>query len=100
GAAAGAAVLGALEADALLAPEGRLGEVQLQRIAQVLPGGPLAPEPEQIPEDGVEEVGHPSEIVLRERQVDGAEAIEVRAAVLVAEDGVGQRDLLEALLRG
>jgi hypothetical protein len=97
------AVLGALEDDGLLAAEGGLLEVELDRVAEVAPGRRLlAREPEQIAEQGVEELRRPGDVGGAERAgapLDGAEAVVVRPLVLVGEDGVGDRQLLEALLR-
>src|SRR5262249_28376345 len=73
GTAALAAVLGPVEADGLLAAQRRLGEVELERVAQVLPRGALAAEAEQVAEHGVEEVGHLGDVgVDTEGEIDGA----------------------------
>src|SRR6185437_8725350 len=87
GAEAGAAVFRPLEGDGLLAPERRLLEVDLQRVAHVAPGR-LAParEPEQIAGE-------------RPGDVDRPEPVVVHPLLLVGEDGVGDRQLLELLLR-
>ena len=101
GAQAGAAVLRPLEGDGLLTAERRLLEVDLQRVAHVAPGG-LAPagQAEQIAEERVEELRRRGDVraAERARTVDGAEAVVVPPLLLVGEDGVGDRQLLEPLL--
>jgi hypothetical protein len=94
GAEAGAAVLRALEGDRLLAPQRRLLEVDLQRVAHVAPGG-LAParEPEQVAEERVEELGGRGDVRAAQRPgpVDGSETIIVTALLLVGEHRIGDR---------
>ncbi len=100
---AGPAILGALEGDRLLAPQRRVLEVDLQRVAHVAPGG-LAPagQAEEVTEERVEELGCRRDVGAAQRTgaVDRAEPIVVRPLLLVGQHGVRDGELFELLLGG